>query len=75
MDPKFSKATDASTKTSKMSSEKSFVDITNLVRSIQRAEGKPDCFRKEQKDCDQFECAWRKYCLESSKPSPAFSRI
>lgn len=65
MDPKFSKATAASTKTSKMSYEKSFVDITNLVRSIQRAEGKPDCFRKEQKDCDQFECAWRKYCLES----------
>ena len=75
MGPKFSKATDASTKTSKMSSEKSFVDITNLVRSIQRAEGKPACFRKEQKDCGQFECAWRKYCLESNKPSPAFSRI
>ncbi len=67
MGPTFSKATDASTKTSKMSSEKSVVDITNLVRSIQRAEGKPDCFRKEQKDCDQFECAWRMYCLESSK--------
>ena len=65
MDPNFSKATDASTKTNKMSSKKSFVDITNLVRSIQRAEGKPDCFRKEQKGCDQLKCAWRKYCLES----------
>ena len=35
-----------------------------LIRSIQRAEGNPDCFRQAQGCCDQFDCTWRKYCLE-----------
>jgi len=43
---------------------KDFLDATALIRSIQRAEGNPDCFRKAQVGCDQFDCAWRKYCLE-----------
>ena len=34
--------------------QKSFLDITNLIRSIQRAEGNPDCFKKGIVDCDQF---------------------
>ena len=40
------------------------VDITMLIRSIQRAEGNPDCFRKAQGDCREMECWWRTYCLE-----------
>ena len=44
--------------------EKDFLDSIALIRSIQRAEGNPDCFRKAQGGCDQFECTWRKYCLE-----------
>ena len=43
---------------------KDFLDATALIRSVQRAEGNPDCFRRAQADCDQFDCAWRRYCLE-----------
>jgi len=43
---------------------KDFLDTTALIRSIQRAEGNPDCFRRAQVGCDQFNCIWRKYCLE-----------
>ena len=44
--------------------EKDFLDRTALIRSIQRAEGNPDCFRRVEVDCDQLDCVWRKYCLE-----------
>ena len=44
--------------------QKSFLDITNLIRSIQRAEGNPDCFQKGIVDCDQFGCKWRSLCLD-----------
>ena len=40
-------------------------DITHLIRSIQRVEGDPDCFRRIKKDCDKIDCCWREYCLES----------
>ena len=43
---------------------KDFLDATALIRSIQRAEGNPDCFRQVRGGCDQFNCTWRKYCLE-----------
>jgi hypothetical protein len=46
-----------------------FVDITELIRSIQRVEGNPDCFRKGKDNCDEVECAWRQYCLETHKDS------
>ncbi len=46
--------------------KKTFLDITALVRSIQRAEGNFDCFRKGQGYCDNVDCAWRIYCLESN---------
>jgi hypothetical protein len=39
-------------------------DLTNLIRSIQRAEGNPDCFSRAQGYCDRLDCAWREYCLE-----------
>ncbi len=41
-----------------------YLDINELVRSIQRAENKVDCFRKGCNNCDQFDCAWREYCLD-----------
>ena len=44
--------------------EKDFLDITALVRSIQRADGNPDCFRRAEDYCAQLGCDWRKYCLE-----------
>jgi hypothetical protein len=42
---------------------KNFLDITKLVRSVQRAEGNPDCFRKANGFCDRLDCAWYRYCL------------
>jgi hypothetical protein len=44
--------------------KKDFLDITNLIRSVQRLEGNTDCFRREKENCDQIECTWRQYCLE-----------
>ncbi len=44
-----------------------FFDLTNLIRSIQRAEGNPDCFGRGQGHCDRLDCAWRRYCLERSQ--------
>jgi hypothetical protein len=43
------------------------VDLTNLIRSMQRLEGNPDCFRTANGHCDRLDCAWRVYCLEKSK--------
>ncbi len=39
-----------------------FLDPVQLLRSIQRAEGNPDCFRRRD-ICEEFECAWRPYCI------------
>lgn len=47
-----------------ISDKDNYVDICALIRSIQRAENNVDCFRKGNKDCDQFDCAWREYCLD-----------
>jgi hypothetical protein len=51
-------------------SRKGFLDTTNLVRSIQRAEGNPDCFRKAERYCDRSDCAWRPYCLRKEGTRP-----
>jgi len=53
---------------------KNFLDATALIRSIQRAEGNPDCFRRAQLGCDQIDCAWRKYCLEEGQ-APSSTRL
>jgi hypothetical protein len=45
------------------------LDVAELIRSIQRAEGNPDCFRRNEGCCDQVDCAWRSYCLENHNPS------
>lgn len=42
---------------------KRYVDITAMIRSLQRTEGMNDCFRRDIADCNQLECAWRQYCL------------
>ncbi len=48
-------------------SQTHYVDITAMIRSIQRTEGNTDCFRRGQADCDQVNCAWRQYCLGNAK--------
>lgn len=45
----------------------SYVDITAMIRSLQRTEGLTDCFRRGLSDCDQLDCAWRQYCLEKAE--------
>jgi hypothetical protein len=50
--------------------KREFLDITNLIRSIQRAEGNPDCFGKAKGDCDQPACSWRRYCLQEEAACP-----
>ena len=47
--------------------KKDFSDLTALIRSIQRAEGNPDCFGRSHGDCDQLNCEWRQYCLQEFK--------
>ena len=44
---------------------KRYVDVTAMIRSLQRTEGLTDCFRRGTADCDQLGCAWREYCLDS----------
>jgi hypothetical protein len=36
--------------------------MVHLIRSLQRAEGKTDCFGKFLAECDQLECDWWKHC-------------
>jgi hypothetical protein len=59
----------ASIQTGNGNAKKDFLDITALIRSVQRAEGNPDCFLKGYDNCDQPDCAWRLYCLGSGKRS------
>jgi hypothetical protein len=42
--------------------KKDLVDFAELIRSIQRTEGNPDCFKKKG-NCEEIDCAWRSYCL------------
>ena len=42
------------------------VDLTHLIRSMQRAEGQADCFGTAEWHCDHIDCAWRKYCLKDT---------
>jgi hypothetical protein len=57
-------ATVTSLKTGAGAEKKNFLDITALIRSIQRAEGHADCFQKGIIDCDQIDCKWRSFCLK-----------
>jgi hypothetical protein len=52
--------------------KKDFLDVTEFIRSIQRSEGDPDCFRRPEGDCDRLDCSWRKTPKEVS---PSEKRI
>ena len=41
-------------------------DIAHLIRSLQRAEGNPDCFRTAENHCAQEDCVWRELCVGKS---------
>jgi hypothetical protein len=45
-------------------SKPNYVDLVNLVRSIQRAEGNIDCYRRSLESCNRMDCAWRDHCLK-----------
>lgn len=51
--------------------QESSINITHLIRSLQRLEGNPDCFRRADNDCDRLDCAWRNYCLAEGRGTPA----
>jgi hypothetical protein len=40
---------------------------TDLIRSIQTAEGNFSCFGTAKDYCDQTSCCWREDCLSVSK--------
>jgi len=42
-------------------------DLTQFVRSLQRIEGKPDCFATIPRECDPSYCQWHCYCLREIK--------
>jgi len=42
-----------------------YVDLVNLIRSIQRAEGNLDCYRTGRQQCDRMNCVWRDHCLKA----------
>ena len=46
-----------------------YLDLVNLVRSIQRAEGNVDCYRRGLQQCDRMACAWRDHCLKAPEVS------
>jgi hypothetical protein len=67
-DVKEGKATDCMQSTeNQTSTPHRYVDITAMIRSLQRTEGLTDCFRRGLSDCDQLECAWRQYCLTKAE--------
>jgi hypothetical protein len=42
-----------------------YLNLSELVRSIQRSSGDPDCFRRGPPYCDKLDCIWRSLCQES----------
>ena len=54
---------ESSVTTRNKGTKKQFIDMTLLIRSIQRSEGNPDCFGRAEDYCDQLDCSWRPYCL------------
>jgi hypothetical protein len=49
--------------------QRGYVNITAMIRSLQRTEGYKDCFRTGMTECDQLKCAWRQYCLQTPEES------
>ena len=57
-------------------SKPNYVDLVNLVRSIQRAEGNIDCYRRGPQQCDRVNCVWRDHCLKAPEgPSTVDSKL
>lgn len=50
-------------KAKKMGINSGKMNKTDLIRSIQRAEGNFDCFGTATDYCDQLGCAWKQDCL------------
>jgi hypothetical protein len=46
--------------------KQNYLDITALIRSLQRAEGENDCFRTTNFNCQRSDCRWREYCFDKS---------
>jgi hypothetical protein len=61
------KLTEVSINNDKECVENKLLDITGMIRSIQRLEGNFDCFGRACGYCDQLDCCWRPYCL-GNKP-------
>lgn len=51
-------------------SKRNYVDMVNLIRSIQRAEGNIDCYRRGRQQCDRMNCAWRDHCFKEPVGPP-----
>lgn len=41
-----------------------FIDMEDLVRTIQLAEGSDDCFRRDP-ECAEKQCLWYEECLNA----------
>lgn len=55
--------------------DKNPFDLTKFIRSIQRLEGNPDCFKKAQGYCSQWDCVWRQSCLDDKKKGGGQLRV
>ena len=44
-----------------------YIDLTELIKSIQRKEGNPDCFGSSNGQCEHLDCYWREYCINGSQ--------
>lgn len=50
-----------------LASNQKFTHLARFIRSIQRIEGHADCFGKVVRDCRQWDCVWRAYCLMETR--------
>jgi hypothetical protein len=50
-----------------LNSKLDYVDLINLIRSIQRAEGNLDCYRTGRQQCERMNCVWRDHCLMETR--------
>ena len=46
-----------------------YLNLNELVRSIQRSAGDQDCFRRGLVPCDKVDCTWRSLCLDLEETS------
>ena len=53
-----------------LNSKLDYVDLVNLIRSIQRAEGNLDCYRTGRQQCERMNCVWRDHCLMETRGAP-----